>query len=516
MVNFVGSQAEASPVFTIIPALGKNIAYCSTLEGATLKSLAITEDQVVHVSFDDNEDTLHYDGHDRNANLTEDENVVTIVKSAEMQPERGVVDENTPANQPTPGLADNGLPNLQAAESEGETEDASANIQTPDEAGIAEDVSANAQTREGREKQEDTLAYLSLEQRRLKFLGQLEGSQDLQISRSNILSEMIKLYTDNSNILEKRLCVQFKGELGADESGLTKELFSLFWEECFLQYFEGESQSVPRVDPDLPVDKFVAMGKILLHGFLLVGFLPLQMAQVCMMKILLGSQAEVPQGLIETTFQRFLSDSDVAFLNKASSSLKDVIDNERQSRRLMSFLSRYGSRVVPKTNSDLESLIADIGRCVLVERPTHALICIGQGLASAFKPLWAGATVQEVQTLYQKMEPTTDSLLDIIIPKADMTSEEEQAHEWLERFVQDADQNLLKTFVRYVTASSVLLPNAVISIEFNSPRQSEMKFAATTCTNTLHVPTTFRTYSQFKSLMLLTLNSPYTWDFNCL
>lgn len=73
---------------------------------------------------------------------------------------------------------------------------------------------------------------------------------DIVVSRENIEQCLFDLFSHTSSSLYSTLpYVQFEGENATDLDGLSRELFSLFWEVIRSQYFEGCTEAVPRVDP---------------------------------------------------------------------------------------------------------------------------------------------------------------------------------------------------------------------------------------------------------------------------
>lgn len=103
----------------------------------------------------------------------------------------------------------------------------------------------------------------------------------IEVDRTAILSEMLHLYK-NEQLVQKSVQVIFKGEIGVDYGGLTKELFTEFWKQCEADYFRGEQCLVPYI-PLSKVrrghgDDFIIIGRILAHTVILTKSLPLQFA----------------------------------------------------------------------------------------------------------------------------------------------------------------------------------------------------------------------------------------------
>ena len=64
----------------------------------------------------------------------------------------------------------------------------------------------------------------------MKSLGAVPGSRHT-IRRNNALLDIVDLYNEGTIMLEYPIYSHFDNEIAVDEGGLTREMFSLFWEE---------------------------------------------------------------------------------------------------------------------------------------------------------------------------------------------------------------------------------------------------------------------------------------------
>ena len=58
-------------------------------------------------------------------------------------------------------------------------------------------------------------------------------------------------------------------------SGVSRDVYSLFWSEVFDSYMIGADERVPFVRHDLHTSEWEAMGMILMKGYLDFGFFPI-------------------------------------------------------------------------------------------------------------------------------------------------------------------------------------------------------------------------------------------------
>ena len=97
--------------------------------------------------------------------------------------------------------------------------------------------------------------------------------KSITVNRPTLFAQALELYKD-ADIMRYKLHVHFHGEEGFDDGGLTKEFFTLFWNECFDRYFTGNDLKVPRIIPDQTEESskvMMTLGRVLTHQLILTG-----------------------------------------------------------------------------------------------------------------------------------------------------------------------------------------------------------------------------------------------------
>ena len=84
---------------------------------------------------------------------------------------------------------------------------------------------------------------------------------------------MLNLYGDKSTV-ESLLSVTFVNEPAMDLDGVKREAFTLFWEKVMSLYFEGTTTYVPRISPAIDESIYTRLGRVLSHGYVMVGVFP--------------------------------------------------------------------------------------------------------------------------------------------------------------------------------------------------------------------------------------------------
>ena len=98
------------------------------------------------------------------------------------------------------------------------------------------------------------------------------------------------MYQEDS-ILACKLYVRFEGEAGVDLEGITRDFFSAYWRSALARCTAGQNHLYLKASPGCLVnrDKSKAMGRILLHGFLVCSFLPHHLHNATLYAILTGN-----------------------------------------------------------------------------------------------------------------------------------------------------------------------------------------------------------------------------------
>lgn len=163
------------------------------------------------------------------------------------------------------------------------------------------------------------------------------------IDRSNISTEVCQLFASLEVLEEYPLRISFLNEEGFDTGGLLRDMLSQFWEITLPMYFEGSNQVVPVIHAQTNMAQFTTLGKIISHGYLVSGVLPLQIAFPTLAGILLGAGVEVDSEVLISSFANSLNPIE-AQLVKDCLQVKDEQFIPRVRDKLMNLFSRFGLR----------------------------------------------------------------------------------------------------------------------------------------------------------------------------
>lgn len=188
------------------------------------------------------------------------------------------------------------------------------------------------------------------------------------IQRSSIFKDVMELYkNDSCVVLEYPLEIRFTGEKGVDQGGLSRDLFSGFWEQAYSVCFDGGSLITPCVRPDTDVSTLPVLGRIISHGYLATGFLPLRIAFPSLVSILLGSNITIPDRLLVEAFKDSVSCYEASILKEALL-VKGASFNQDMVTKLISVISKFGCTEILALGS-LSPKLQNVNSCVSHYQP---------------------------------------------------------------------------------------------------------------------------------------------------
>jgi len=128
------------------------------------------------------------------------------------------------------------------------------------------------------------------------------------------------------------------------------------------------------------------LGKVLSHGYLSCGFIPVRIAFPTLATSLLGPTVDVPLHIMVQSFQDYLSSVDRATVQEALRFKGNSYPNELVVQ-LVNILSRYGCREMP-TPKNIMQLLHVIAKHEFISRPFKAITQINNGIPLEHKPFW--------------------------------------------------------------------------------------------------------------------------------
>ena len=338
----------------------------------------------------------------------------------------------------------------------------------------------------------------------------LQGIQQVLVRREDILTTAESLYSDNSILACEKLFVQFEGEDGVDVDGVSRDFFSSYWRralsECTAGHHQLYLQMLPGLVSRFSKERLEAMSRILLHGFLVCGFLPINLNNASLFFILSG---HLPSN---TYFKE-------CFLNCVEERIRGLFDqsenlSENAQHELILFFTQHHCSALP-TSRTIGTLLDEVSTYRGYYNPYFILTGL-QHLMS--NELFSKMTEDDFKALLESMRPDGKEIAMLLDPDySDDVSKrvcEEDVFEFLLQFVRELDRERAAIFVRFVTGMETIRTDLRIRVSFNGLVGYSWAVAPTsnTCSDNLHVTRYFGTFQELKVSFMLVLSNQDAWS----
>jgi len=337
----------------------------------------------------------------------------------------------------------------------------------------------------------------------------------VKVNRCKVFKETLGLYASTPSLVHQLpLKVSFKGEKAVDVGGVGRDFFSCFWEEAYKEAFDGASLLTPAVHAHVDSTSLPQLGKVLSHGYLSCGFIPVRIAFPTLATSLLGPTVDVPLHIMVQSFQDYLSSVDRATVQEALRFKGNSYPSELVVQ-LVNILSRYGCRKMP-TPKNIMQLLHVIAKHEFVSRPFEAITLINSGIPLEHKPFWQTKSVPELYSLVIALSVSPRKILAQIEEPFFKNKAEERVFAYLQQYVGNMKQEEAQKFLRFVTGSSVCL-GFKITVSFNGLTGAARRPLSHTCTSDLVLPYTYMTYVDFSNEFTAILSdNEYCWEMQSL
>ena len=303
--------------------------------------------------------------------------------------------------------------------------------------------------------------------------------------------------------------VSFDAEKGIDAGGLARDALSGFWEESYRLHFDGSSLVVPVLHPSSDLSSMPLLGRIISHGYIACGCLPVRLVFPTLCTILCGSSANISDDILVDYFLEYLPEVDRI-------TIRTCIQNHMISPALkssvISVFSRFGCLEVPTINNILR-LCAQIARHEFLMKPMAAIGAIASGIPSHHSQFWASYSVHTLHKLYVSLAANPTKVVQQIEEPFFESKGQERVFNFLLTYVGSMKSTEVQQFLRFVTGSSVCSAKN-ITVSFNSLSGFTRRPIAHTCSSSLHLSTSYATYTEFAEEFSNVLSSPDCWKMN--
>lgn len=295
-----------------------------------------------------------------------------------------------------------------------------------------------------------------------------------------------------------------RDELGVDDGGVLRDALSAFWSNFYDSCTEGEAERVPVIRHDYKESEWEAIGRILVKGYLEVGYFPVMLSKVFIHSIMFDAK-QIPNEMLLASFIGYVS-KDERELLEAILGDKDLVQSEEKD--FMDFLENFGARRVPG-KAERREIILEIAHKELIQRAQFVIDNWKKPMQLGLGSMPCFTSIQDITMLYESSLPTVKRVLNLITAEP-QTNAERDVLSYLKRFIRGMDDEKLRKFLRFCTGASMICVDG-IKISFNELNGAERRPIAHTCGCVLELPITYESFPQFREEMNNLFGSQY-WD----
>ena len=319
------------------------------------------------------------------------------------------------------------------------------------------------------------------------------GSQlrALEIHRSCVCADMIRYFQD-ADIMNSELVFTIINERGEREEGagigVNREVFSLFWSDFADSMTIGERERVPFIRHDHFIKEWGAIGRILVKGYISVSYFPMFLAKGFICYCLFDT--EVPDSILLDSFMKYLSPIEEELVSDYLHRTNFPDENDE----LFDFLERFNCRTTVN-EGNLRKVLIEIANQELIQKP-HVMIATWQPSVQILKQYPQFQSIAAVQALYDTLKPTNKKVLEKLVAQPN-TDGERDAMKFLQRYIRGLDNAKLVQFLRFTTASDVMISNQ-IEIAFTKLEGAACRPISHTCGPLLELPSTYSNFVELR------------------
>ena len=304
-------------------------------------------------------------------------------------------------------------------------------------------------------------------------------------------------------ILNDSLYVSFENEPAHDVTGVTKDMFSSVWKDLREKFMTGENLSrISLAHGNIRGEAdYQSIGRILEHGFSLVGYVPIFLNPAQLYFLTTGSPPS--KEMLLKSFLECLSEYDSSTLKRALE--MDIFDQEFKVK-LIDLLSSYQIKGLPQPR-EFGVFLREIAKYELIIKPYFAL-------SHLKRKFWPTGEQRFLQWL-ERLKPNGEKVSLILKTPEDIDLDPhvDRVFGFLKRFVAGLNQIRSKTFLRFVTGIEVIEPFTKISVQFNGVTDLEkMAPMVHPCGNNLTISKYFFTYEHLEEIFTRVIDHPEFWN----
>lgn len=324
------------------------------------------------------------------------------------------------------------------------------------------------------------------------------AENQVQVRREHIVEDLMNIYTDPT-ILQSYLHISVLGELGSDWGGVSRDVFTSFWNEVTLLYFKGHDAHVPYLPPHKMEEErnFLLMGRILAHSTAILGYIPISICKSCMMVIIYNTTHIESNTLLED-FLLFVDLKDRVLIQEALNDFSTL--SEEQIQDLQNLFYQFEMGCILKEETFRDQLL-NMARNELCLKPRSLCEKLRQGIPEVhFDQFWSQMTIDHIGILHARLKPTPEKVikcLKLSEPLGLLDIRKRKVFQYFKDFIDQLNDEDLQKLLQFVTGQNCV-PKQHISVVFSNLSGAERRPMAHTCGYIIEIPESYDNYDDFE------------------
>ena len=322
--------------------------------------------------------------------------------------------------------------------------------------------------------------------------------------------DVLALYENGKTTQEYPMRIRFQDEQAVDLGGVFRDMLAGFWEVAYQRLFDGSTLLTPAMHAGVDFLIFPLLGRVMSHGYLAGGYLPVQIAFPCLCTMLLENTEGISDSMLLDAFASAISPVEASFLKGCFSVISSVFSSGVQ-EKLVALLCRFGCRELPTPNK-LRQQVIRVSRFEFVVKPMAAVAKIKEGIPPSHCPFWRSLSIDNFHSIYKALAASPAKVLSMLEePAVGMNQAQDRVYSYLVEYVGQMKCDEVRRFLRFITGSTVCVSTS-IKVNFNTLTGLARRPISHTCTCTLDLSTEYQSYYDFSSEFDCILSdNQYTW-----
>lgn len=330
-----------------------------------------------------------------------------------------------------------------------------------------------------------------------KLLSSAENQ--VQVRREHIMEDLLNIYTDPT-ILQSYLHINVLGEPGSDWGGVSRDIFTSFWNEVTVLYFKGHDVQVPYLPPHKMEEErnFLLMGRILAHSTAILGYIPISVCKSCMMVTIFNTTHIESTTLLED-FLLYVDLKDRNLIQEALNDFSALSEDQKQDLQNLFYQFEMGCILKEETFRDQ---LLNMARNELCLKPRSLCEKLRQGIPEVhFDQFWSQMTIDHIAIFHARLKPTPEKVvkcLKLAEPLRLLDIRRRKVFQYFKEFIEQLGDEDLQKLLQFVTGQTCV-PKRNISIQFSNLSGAERRPVAHTCGYLIEIPETYDNYNDFET-----------------